>query len=212
MCTCEADCQRLADAARVPLADLAPTARSRAEASTPVARLLEKVGLRFTTAAAKALPECIFRLPCEQLALFLRTLFTCDGSVYVNRQGQPGLSYSTISPRLAQDVQHLLLRFGLVATLRTKPSRVNDRPYTAYEVGLLGIGDVQRFLKLVGIDGRGVARQQIEAMEPPGGPSTWRDTIPTGQQFWRRLGPATGSASFAEILSPSGGHAQEPAS
>ena len=121
-----------------------------------------------------------------------------------NRQGQPGLSYSTISHRLAQDVQHLLLRFGLVATLRTKRSRVNDRPYTAYEVVLLGIGDVQRFLRTVGIAGREAACAQIERLEPPVGPSTWRDTIPTGPQFWRQLGPATGDANFAEISRRSG--------
>jgi DNA repair protein RadA/Sms len=191
--------QRLADAACVPVADLAPNARSRAEARTPAARLLEKVGMRFSTASDKAVPECVFRLPREQLALFLSTLFTCDGSVYVSHHGQPGVCYSTISPRLAQDVQHLLLRFGLVARLRTKRSRVNHRPYTAYEVVLLGIGDVQRFLRTIGIAGREAACEQIERMERPAGPSTWRDTIPTGPQFWRQLGPATGDANFAQI-------------
>ena len=40
-------------------------------------------------------------------------MFSCDGSVYVNKRGQAGISYSTISRRLAEDVQHLLLRFGI---------------------------------------------------------------------------------------------------
>ncbi|MBI3976862.1 MAG: DNA repair protein RadA [Chloroflexi bacterium] len=107
--------------------------------------------LRYARANDKFVPDCIFRLPREQLALFVRTLFTCDGSVYLNRYGLPGVSYSTISRRLAEDVQHLLLRFGFVATLRTKNSRVNGRSYTSYEVFFLGIPEVQRFLTTIGI-------------------------------------------------------------
>jgi DNA repair protein RadA/Sms len=200
----EADFQRLADAAGLPVTDLAPDARSRAEFTSPVARFLTQIGLRFVTAADKIVPDCIFRLPREQLAQFLRILFTCDGSVYVNRQGQPGISYSTISHRLAEDVQHLLLRFGLVATLRTKPSRVSGRPYTAYEVVLLGVRNVQYFLGTIGMMGREAAREQIAAMESERGPSTQRDTIPTGPRFWEQLREATGGTTYAEISSRTG--------
>src|SRR5205807_7340293 len=90
--------------------DLALDAVSLAEAKTPVIRLLSEVGLLKTRARTKYVPARIFTLPREQLALFLKTLFSCDGSVYLNARGVAGLSYSTISRRLAEDVQHLLLR------------------------------------------------------------------------------------------------------
>ena len=80
--------QRLADAAGVALADLAPTARDRAEKVSPLARFLDKLGLRYATARTKAVPECIFRLPRPQLALFLKILFSCDGSVYMTHHGR----------------------------------------------------------------------------------------------------------------------------
>ncbi len=195
---------RLADAAGVPLADLAPDARSRAEAKTPVARFLEEVGLRYKKARDKAIPECVFRLSRDQLALFLRILFTCDGSVYVNRRGQPGVSYSTISRRLAEDVQHLLLRFGFVATLRSKTTRVKSRLYTAYEVVLLGIANVQQFLGTIGIVGRDAACAQVAAMSAGRGPSTLRDTIPTGPSFWAHLRAVVANETFAEISRRSG--------
>lgn len=195
----ESALRKLADAATVSLLDLAPDARSRAEAKTPIARYLEGVGLRFAKAADKAVPDCIFRLPRKGMALFLKVLFTCDGSVYVNRRGQPGISYSTISRRLAEDVHHLLLRSGLVATLRTKHHRVNGRSYTAYEVVLLGLSNVQHFLATIGIMGRDEACQRIASMESPRGSSTGRDTIPTGPPFWIHLEIASGNATFGEI-------------
>jgi DNA repair protein RadA/Sms len=193
------ECQRLADALDIPATDLVPNARNRAAAKTSVEHFLETVGLRSLTARTKAVPACIFRLPREQLALFLRTLFTCDGSVYVNKRGQPGVVYSTISHRLAQDVHHLLLRYGLVSTVRSKQLRVKDCPYAAHEVVLLGVHNVQRFLDTIGIIGREVACSRIAKMESGGGPSTQRDTIPTGASFWEHIRTATGNTSFAEI-------------
>jgi DNA repair protein RadA/Sms len=188
--------QRLADAANVPLSALAPKARNRAELTTPVARLLESVGLRFSAARTKAIPQCIFYLPREQMAIFLRTLFTCDGSVYVNRQGQPGISYSTFSLHLVQDVQHLLLRFGFITKLRTKPMQVNEEPYTAYEIQLLGVAQVKRFLSEIGIWGREEAKATIDQLPMPSIPTTQSDTIPTGTACWDHVHEVTGGASL----------------
>jgi DNA repair protein RadA/Sms len=194
----------LAEAAQVPLDALAPGARDRAEMTTSVARLLESVGLRFSKAATKAVPDCIFRLPGQQLALFLKVLFSCDGSVYVTQDGQTGVSYSTISRRLAEDVQHLLLRFGLVARLRTKRSRVNDRPYVAYEVELHNVPAVRRFLAEIGIWGRAAAKARLAALAEPKLPPTLRDTVATGTSFWQHLREITAGSSFKKISAQAG--------
>jgi DNA repair protein RadA/Sms len=200
----QADLERLALAAQVPLGDLTPDIRDRAAMVTPVARLLEAVGLRFTRAAEKAVPPCVFRLPRRELALFLKVLFSCDGSVYVNQRGQAGVSYSTVSRRLAEDVQHLLLRFGFVAKLRTKVSRVNDQPYRAYEIQLLGVPEVRRFLAEIGIWGRAAAQAQIAALAAPERSSTGKDTVPTGVPFWQHLSEVAAGASFKAISARAG--------
>ena len=75
----------------------------------------------------------------------------CDGSVFVNANGTAGLSYSTTSERLARDVQHLLLRFGIVVRLRTKISRYKNEPYTSYELVSMGTAPVRDFLAQIGI-------------------------------------------------------------
>lgn len=196
--------RRLAAAAAVPLTALAPEARARAEMTSAVARLLEAVGLRFAKAASKAIPDCIFKLPRRQVALFLKVLFSCDGSIYLNQKGQAGISYSTISRCLAEDVQHLLLRFGLVARIRTKHSRVSDKPYVAYEVQLLGVPAVKHFLGAIGIWGRDQARQRIAALPDPKLSSTQFDTVPTSAHFWQHLSAITTGASFKRILATTG--------
>jgi DNA repair protein RadA/Sms len=176
--------QRLASTAGITLHVLAPDARDEADQQNAAARICNDLGLRWARAADKFVPGPIFRLPRPQLALFLRTLMTCDGSVYTTGRGQPGISYSTISRCLGEDVQHLLLRFGFVATLRTKVSLVAGRSYTAYEVAVLGASEVKRFIDVIGIAGREVAQAFVASGSSFSGRSTHRDLIPTGPTFW----------------------------
>ena len=200
----EAQLEHLAAAVGVPLHLLAPEARDRAAKQPSTMRFLEATGVRFARADTKSIPECIFRLPRAQLALFLKVLFSCDGSVYVSQGQRPGVSYSTISRRLAQDVQHLLLRFGLVAKLRTKPMRINSAPYRAYELQILSLPQVRLFLSEIGIWGREHAKARIAAMPGPRIPSTHFDTVPTGAAFWQHLREVSAFASFKRLSAKSG--------
>jgi DNA repair protein RadA/Sms len=195
--------QRLATGVGVSVEDLAAAARDLAEMTSPAMRLIMSLGLRYSRAENKAVPDVVFELPLLQLAVFLRTLFTCDGSLYVTRSGKAGVSYSTISRRLAEDVQHLLLRFGLISRLRTKRSQVNQQAYTAYEIQMLGLSTVHRFLEQIGILGRAEAKSHIMAMPLPILGSTHMDTVPTGVGFWEQLRAVTG-ASFRLISAQSG--------
>lgn len=180
---------QLDEAAGVSVSALAVEACDEAQMTTPVARLLEEAGLRHKTAAVKSVPPAVFRLPRQQMQLFLRTLFTCDGSVYVNRDGLAGVSYSTISHRLAEDVQHLLLRFGFVAKLRTKPMRVAGKPYTAYELQMLGVGPVKRFLCEIGIAGRDGAKALLEQRQAlaTAYPSPLMERLACGDVYWDEI-------------------------
>lgn len=200
----QAELERLADAAGVAVSTLMPDSRALADMVTPIARFLEDIGLRFRTARTKVVPARVFRLPQPQLAVFLRALFSCDGSVYVNRNGQAGISYSTISARLAEDIQHLLLRFGFVTRLRVKLMQVNGAAYTAYELQLLGTPQIKRFLHEIGIYGREVAKSRIADLAAPATPSTHFDTIPTGAQFWHDVQAISGGASFKALSRAAG--------
>jgi replicative DNA helicase len=104
-------------------------------------------GLWGSKAADTFVPDAFFRLPRRQIALLLNRLFACDGCVDA---AHARITYATSSKRLVQQLQHLLLRFGVIATLRESvPAasgpvlelRVTDRESIeifAGEIGILG--------------------------------------------------------------------------
>ena len=91
--------------------------RARKNAPNGLRRWLDELGLWGSAARDKFVPDAVFRCPREELVLFLNRLFATDGWATVLASGQAQLGYCTVSERLARQVQHLLLRFGVVATL-----------------------------------------------------------------------------------------------
>ncbi|MFZ6028461.1 MAG: replicative DNA helicase [Chloroflexota bacterium] len=109
------------------------------------------------TAAVKEIPACIYRLPRQQLALFLNRLFACDGSVYLQHGEQVAVSYSTVALKLAKAVQHLLLRFGILAKLRHRQIKYESVCRQAYELRITGTEDVSLFIEQIGALGKETA-------------------------------------------------------
>ncbi len=99
----------------------------------------------------KTVPPSVFRARRASVATFLRALFSGDGSVYTStsRKGTLGVcvEYASTSERLARDVRHLLLRFGVFSLLR---DRVSASGRTAYRVQITDLGMVRRFAQVVG--------------------------------------------------------------
>ena len=86
--------------------------------------LFLKHGLDPSTCGAvdKFIPDAIFRLPQDQLALFLNRLFACDGSIHQvwkrNKTSQNStISYVSVSRELVDHIRHLLLRFGIMCSI-----------------------------------------------------------------------------------------------
>ncbi len=94
----------------------------------------------------KHVPPVVFTARRETAAAFLRALFSGDGSVYSSGDGVY-LEYATISERLADDVRHLLLRFGVFALVR--PRRGRDG-YESYRVQVTDRRMLARFGQEIG--------------------------------------------------------------
>ncbi len=110
---------------------------------------LIELGIYNKLSAEKFIPQLIFKLPRHQLALFLNRLFSCDGSIYKHKAGKKSvwkISYSSSSRVLIRQVQHLLLRFGILSRLRTKKS-------SNYELVINRI-NMLKFLKEIGFYGK----------------------------------------------------------
>jgi ribonucleoside-diphosphate reductase alpha chain len=86
-------------------------------------RLLASLGLRPTVADEKTVPESILTAPQASTAAFLRGLFDADGSV---SQSGGRIFLGSISRKLLEQVQLLLLQFGVFSSMVTA-YRAKDR-------------------------------------------------------------------------------------
>src|SRR5207249_2637674 len=81
-------------------------------------RWARSIGIHGKRATEKRVPEQVFRLCDSDLELLLGRLWSGDGFVSNVEQHVP--FYATSSPQLAEDVQLLLLRLGIVSGIHEK--------------------------------------------------------------------------------------------
>ncbi|HSH82401.1 MAG TPA: DnaB-like helicase C-terminal domain-containing protein, partial [Herpetosiphonaceae bacterium] len=174
--------------------------------ANPLTELLKGHGLWNKRAQDKHIPSAIFRLPKEQLTLFLNRLFATDGTAYISKSGGnktvARVSYCSTSKRLAQEVQHLLLRFGINANLRERQVRYQGATRLAYEVDLLSAWDVCRFAAQIGIYGKEEAVARVAAHAMARNLDCPRDTLPV--QLWEQITAAKGDRSWASVSRSAG--------
>jgi replicative DNA helicase len=160
----------------------APYALARGRRN-PIAEWLDSLGLFGLRSHEKFIPDLIFSLPREQLALFLRHLWATDGSVTVAKSGDVRIYYSTTSEKLAHQLLVLLLRFGIVGRLH---SVGNSYGHPQFTVDITGVENQSRFIDEIGVHGkRGMlaeaARLRLREMTAAGR----FDTIPS--EVWTRV-------------------------
>lgn len=105
-----------------------------------------KYGLMGKGGAHKRVPEALFQAPRHNICEYLAGYFDSDGCV--NPHGGGALEYYSISEGLLRDVQHLLLRIGVVAVLSPKVGRYKDRRHESWRLTIRG-RDILQFAKHV---------------------------------------------------------------
>jgi replicative DNA helicase len=88
----------------------------------PLTEWLRELKLMGKLADAKRFPDCVWRWDRSRLAEFLKTLMSCDGTIY-SMGGYPRIEFAVASQGLAEDLHHALVRFGIVAKLWRKKER-----------------------------------------------------------------------------------------
>jgi len=147
----------------------------------PVRAWLDELGLWGKSAHDKRIPEPVFELEKTQIALLLNRLFACDGSAYRQNGEQYGISYCTVSRALADDIQHLLLRFGINAKLRSRTTRYQNTQRPFFELRITGRDDVLVFASEIGIFGKEDALEDIRTLALSRRPKYYRDL------YWDRI-------------------------
>ncbi|MDO8538667.1 MAG: DUF853 family protein [archaeon] len=154
---------------------------------------LESIGLYGKLSAEKFIPEQIFQLKKEQLAVFLNRMFSCDGTIHrINKTNTWSVSYASSSEQISRQVQHLLLRFGINSRLRSKKIKLNEKIFNTFELVLYG-ENVIKFIQEIGFFGEKEKKQTIAIEEMLGtqrNPNT--DTIPI--EVWNNFKPTNWAA------------------
>jgi DNA polymerase-3 subunit alpha len=102
--------------------------------------------LKRAHSSEKEIPEWVYSLSKKQLQLFLGTLWSTDGSFDL-KIGHT--DYTSTSKTLICQVQHLLLRLGIVALFNTKKSIYKGQSYIAYRAQVTGREDVLKFCEYI---------------------------------------------------------------
>jgi hypothetical protein len=115
--------------------------------STNVRALVRHLGMDVLS-TQKRVPDQILRLTNHQLALFVGVLWSGDG--YVN-PSRGDITYGTSSKGLALDLQHALLRFGVISDVThfETTDGYTDARKTAYRLRVRRIS-AQRFIEAFG--------------------------------------------------------------
>ena len=129
--------------------------RSGAQGSFPthprsgVRQWIEELGLAWVKSTEKFIPDFVFTLSNGQLALFLGRLWSGDGHVWT-KTGPSSPFYATSSKRLARQVQHLLLRVGIVSIFRRNRFPYRGTAKLGYSVLITGKEHIVRFANILG--------------------------------------------------------------
>jgi replicative DNA helicase len=190
---------RLCAALDIEEMDLAPEGLPsiRHSSRNPLALWIQDLGLMGRRAGEKFIPSIVFTAPRIQIALFLNRLFATDGWATVVRSGQPQLGYCSTSERLARQVQHLLLRFGVIASLRRRAVRYKDGRRTAWQIDVTDHASLRRFVEEIGIHGKEAAIERLRRSLESRSARTNRDLIPV--EIWGTVRASLGDRTWADL-------------
>ena len=165
---------------------------------------LQELGLWGAGSHDKFVPDPVFRLPRDQVAMFLSRLFATDGSAWVAKDhGYFGVSYASVSERLIADVAHLLLRFGIVARIRERQVPYEGTRRRAFELEIRDAENVVRFLDEIGIYAKEEACDRVRAAaERRTTAHSNVDLLP--REVWATVLAAKGERSWADVSAATG--------
>jgi replicative DNA helicase len=162
---------------------LPPTRHLTHGVHNPVRVWLEDLGAFGLRSYEKRVPSRVFNQSLAGIAVFLRHLWATDGCVRVTHDHYVAVYYTSSSHRLATDVQSLLLRIGINATLSRHSQGTKGRDQ--FHVHVSGRDEILRFLMLVGVIGAEKLRHKTLVLDylADREAKTNRDVIPAS--VWR---------------------------
>ncbi len=121
-----------------------------------VVEFIKRLGLWGKNSYTKHIPDEVFELNHRQIALLIARMWEGDG--HINEKGR-SLYYATSSEKLARQLQHLLLRLGIISRIRHVRFAYKDGRF-GYQLFVTGNENIQQFARTVGCHFVSVRRRE----------------------------------------------------
>jgi len=130
---------------------------------SPVRLLLDSLGLWGLGAGDKRVPNELFGLPENQVALLVGALWSTDGSCCtgdyeMGDRATPcrrnDITYASKSLTLCSDIQSLLLRLGIQSSVTQVDTTYKGEPYTFYTVRVVTNHSKRKFVETIHVVGK----------------------------------------------------------
>jgi DNA polymerase-3 subunit epsilon/ATP-dependent DNA helicase DinG len=122
--------------------------------------LLEKLDILGRVASTKIIPGVYFLADQKTICHLLAGLWVTDGCI---EQHTGNISISSASEQLITDVQHLLLRLGIISRVRYKSVHLKEKRFDSWRLSILDIQSKRLFGQTVGNCMVGKRKQQLDA-------------------------------------------------
>lgn len=143
----------------------------------PLVEWLEGFGLYGKRSHEKFIPREVFLERNENIAIFLRHLWSTDGTIYFSNNHNPAIRYDSTSKEMVVGIHKLLLRLNITSIL----SEFNEeKGRIRHSVNISGIPDKMTFLTQIGTirPNHVVAAEKMREAMVNKIPNTNRDIIP----------------------------------
>lgn len=158
---------------------------------------LRMLGVWHRNSHTKFVPDEIFRLRRELVGIFLNRLFACDGWATVLSSGQVQIGFASVSEKLIRQVQHLLLRFGVIAALKKRRVESGETRRTAFQLDITDARSIACFVTEIGILGKESKLEEALTTLERKNYQTNKDLIPV--EIWNHIAAVKKSESWSAL-------------
>jgi intein/homing endonuclease len=124
---------------------------SEQDTTCELVRFLKKYNVYSKVSGNKDIPEQVMNAPKDKVATFIKYLYACDGSAYINKRGDCGITYTSKSEKLVDQLQFLLSKFGIQSSKKPRKIKCNGKICYAFQLDILDRINIVNFIEQIGI-------------------------------------------------------------
>lgn len=171
--------------------------KSNTSRENPLTKWLRTLDIYGCNSHTKFIPKEVFTLKKELIAILINRLFSTDGWASILTSGQVQFGLTSVSEKMIRQVQHLLLRFGIISKLKKRQVKYKEGRNTAWQLDITDAKSIKTFVNEIGMYGKedalNLALEKLENRNY----QTNGDLIP--MKVWEHLSVSKGAESWSSL-------------